>query len=383
MTALVAVIHVLGWAAAALGAVGCAYALAAALFVGRLAGRPAGRADSPPDATLLKPLHGDEPGLADNLESFLAQDYPSQVQLVAGVQDPADPAIGVVRALQAAHPGQDVELVVDAAEHGANRKISNVVNIAARAKHPLLVLSDSDIRVGPHYLAAVAAALAEPGAGAVTCLYVGRPAAGLWSQLAAMAISYNFLPNAALGSSIGMAQPCFGSTIAMTADTLARIGGYGAFAGHLADDYEIGRAVRALGLRVAIPPLAVEHLCAEASLGELIEHELRWGLTIRLIDTAGYAGSVVTHPLPFALIALALTGLAPAAMCLVLAALLARLVLKLQVDARCGARSGPWYLLPLRDMLSFGVFLASFLTRTVGWRGRRFDVRPDGLLTGS
>jgi len=384
------VLHIVGYVFLALTAVGALYALAAGALVARFMRRPLPDAPSRPAVTLLKPLHGEEPGLDDALASFAALDYAGPVQIVFGVHAEDDPAAAAARRLQAAHPERDIVLVADPRLAGQNRKIANVINMMVRARHDVLALSDSDIAVEPDYLTRITDALAQPGVGVVTCLYTGtsRPTAragGFWSRLAAMAISYQFLPNAVLGSALGLAQPCFGSTIALRRETLAAMGGFEAFADLLADDFEIGRAARKLGLTIAIPPMTVRHSCHEPNAAALIGHEVRWGRTIRLIEGAGYAGSVVTYALPLSLIALACLGPAPAALAGVAAALAARAVLKMQVDAATGAgrthMAGNLWLLPLRDVLSFAIFLASFASNQVSWRGRRFRVQPDGVLT--
>jgi ceramide glucosyltransferase len=321
--------------------------------------------------------------MGEVLEGFCDQAYDAPVQILFGVHDITDPAVAVVAALKARRPDADIELVVDGAIHGTNRKVSNLINIAAHARHEVLVLSDADIAVTPDYLRHVAAALAGAGVGAVTCLYVGQQDQTLWSRLGAMAINYGFLPGAALGKALGIAQPCFGSTIALTTDTLARIGGLAAFANHLADDYEIGRAVRAQGLSVAIPPMVVSHVCIEADGIDLMAHELRWGRTVRQIDPAGYAGSLITYPLPLAMLAGALLGFTPQAGVLILIILEVRIACKLAMDAATGASAGRWWMIPARDILSFGVFIAGFAVNTVGWQGQRFRVGRDGVLSHS
>ena len=285
-----------------------------------------------------------------------------------------------MRGLQQRHPTLDIALIVDSRLYGTNRKVSNLINIAERAKHGVLVMSDADIRVEPRYLRDVVGALGREGVGAASCLYVGAGRADRWSKLSAMAINYHFLPSVALGTAFGLARPCFGSTIAMTAAVLREIGGFEAFVDHLADDYEIGRAVRALGYQIAVPPLVVSHLCTEASARELVGHELRWNRTVRQIDAAGFAGSVITYPLPLALIGAGLLGLPPLAVALIFAIVGVRIAGKVFIDAATGVRAGAWWLIPARDVLSFGVFVASFAVNTVGWQGRRFRVGRDGAL---
>ena len=198
-----------------------------------------------------------------------------------------------------------------------------------------------------------------------------------------MGIGYQFLPNAAVGIASGMAHPCFGSTIAMRRSTLAAIGGFDAFALYLADDFEIGRAARAKGLALAYPALCVRHNSTETSLAELAGHELRWARTIRIIDPAGHWGSFITHALPLGLIGAVFLGFSPAA-CVGLAGLLAaRLFLKARIDHIVGSSAGPAWMLPARDVLSFGLFIASLFGNAVHWRGSRLRVGKSGAMSQS
>jgi ceramide glucosyltransferase len=372
----------IGWGFAGLGLAGCAYQLLAARLLRRLLAPPAPSQDPEPwpGVTVLKPLHGAEPGLEAALASLLAQDYPGPLQVVFGVQSPTDPAQAVVGTLRGAHPAADVALAVDATDHGANRKVSNLINMVERAKHPLLIVADSDIVVAPDYLRGVVAALSDPQVGVVTCPYRGLATRSPWSRLAAMGISYHFLPSVAVGVGLKMAHPCMGSTVALRRETLERIGGFPAFADQLADDYAIGAAVRAIGLRSVVAPVLVGHFCAEDSLLDLARHELRWARTVRGVDPAGFAGSVVTYPVPLAALATIFTGAAPIGLAALGIALICRFLLQRDVDRLADARTGPWWLTPLRDSLSFAVFLASFFVRAVDWRGARFRVDAQGTL---
>src|SRR5437899_2982880 len=371
----------IAWIVMTLALAGAAYQLLAARQVRALLVQPRVRREAAaPPVTILKPLHGAELGLDAALQSFLAQDYPGNVQVVLGVQDPADPAQLVVGSLRRAHPGHDVALVVDATPHGANRKISNVINMMKRAKHDIILLADSDIVVRPDYLRQVVAALETPGVGVVTCPYRGQAARGIWSRLAAMAITYQFLPSVAVGVGIGLAHPCMGSTIALRREVLTRIGGFEAFADLLADDYAIGAAVRATGLRSLVAPVLVAHNCAERGLAELTRHELRWARTIRGVDPAGFIGSGVTHAVPLALLGLFLTGASVASLAVLAFALICRLWLMREVDRIAGADGRGWWLEPVRDILSFAIYLGSFFVRAVDWRGTQFRVDAQGAL---
>jgi ceramide glucosyltransferase len=373
-----------GWILSTVAMVGTAYTLLAALLVGRFMQKVPRPAPSCPAVTILKPLYRGEPDLSRNLETFFTQAYGGPVQIVFGVQDPNDPALAVVRELQAKYPAFDTAVAADAVRYGANAKVCNLINMLAAARHDTLVLSDSDISVEPLWLSQVTAALARPGVGIVTCLYTGEPACDghkLWSSLSAMGTSYNFLPNALLGTSLGLAAPCFGSTIALTRQTLEEVGGFAAFADQLADDYELGRAVRSKGYTLAIPAMGVSHTTAENSARELFRHELRWTRTIRLVNRGGHFGSFVTHGFVFALMGAMLLGFNPVSLGIMAAALAARLVLKNRIDGHFGTYAGPFWLLPLRDLLSFAVFVASLSGESVHWRGAHFAVEPSGAMS--
>lgn len=363
-----------------LAAAGIGYTVHALLAIGRLCRRPPDLSVAPEPVTLLKPLHGPEPRLAANLATFLNQDWLASVQMVAGVGDPADSAIAVATALPQG-PWRAVTAVVDRTVHGANAKVGNLVNMLPAAEHDLLVLSDSDISVAPDYLARIAAALARPGIGAVTCLYRGRGDAGRWSVLAAAAVSYNFLPSVVVSLSLGDARVCMGSTIALRRETLDAIGGFAPFADVLADDHAIGAAVRGLGLgrKVAVPSMLLVHASTEQSLSALLRHELRWAATVRdVVSVAEYAGLLLTQPVAPAL--LACVFLPRAGLVTLVAALVARVLMWWRVDRWAGAPTAPLWMLPIRDLLSFGVFLASFGVRRVDWRGARLTLTQRGRI---
>jgi ceramide glucosyltransferase len=184
-----------------------------------------------------------------------------------------------------------------------------------------------------------------------------------------------------VGTSVKLATPCFGSTIALRKELLRKIGGMEAFSNLLADDYEIGRAVRVHGQRMAVAPVVVAHTCCEQSGREMLAHEMRWARTIRMLNTSGYWGSIVTHAVPLALIGMVLGGLTLFSGAGLAAALAARLAVKWRMDKVLGTSAGPAYLLPLRDLLSFAIFLGSLFGGNIRWRGSRFLVAPNGVLS--
>ncbi|MDB5373426.1 MAG: Ceramide glucosyltransferase [Belnapia sp.] len=374
-------ILVLGLLAALLALAGSVTALLAARAAWRF-GRQLPRQAPALPVSILKPLHGAEPGLRENLAATLAQVHAAPVEVLFGMAQAADTAGPAATAAMADRPDAVARLLVNDRQHGPNRKVSQLVNLAAEARHGVLVVADADMRMPPGWLTAVTASLADPAVGLVTCLYRGEPAdAGLWSRLAALGIDWQFLPNACLGEAMGRANGCYGATMALRAETLARLGGFETLAGVLADDHALGAAVRRLGLRVEVAPVLPEHRMAEPGLASLLRHELRWARTLRLLDPAGYAGMGVTYPLVTGLLAAALLpwswGLPP-----LLLALAARLTLALAMDRLLGRpwRFGRILLLPLRDVLSFAIWGAGLARGTVTWRGRRYRMRPDGSM---
>lgn len=356
-----------------------AYMLGTVVAAVRFTRRGVALPDEEPPVSVLKPLYGAEPGLYENLRSFADQDYPA-LQVVCGVRSPSDEALPIARALIADRPDSDIELVVDSRVSGSNLKVANLVNMLPAARHDILVFADSDMRVGRNYLAAVAAPLRDPAIGLVTCLYKGLPTGGLWSSLGALHINYGFLPSALLGDALGAGGGCFGATIALRRAVLEKIGGLAVVQDELADDHRIGAAVRDAGLAIALSPYVVETSVAEKSFKCLWRHELRWARTVRLMAPMGFAGSIFTHGVAIAALAalacgLSLTALGFLAMSCLLrwtsAALTAR-ILRLPVTGLG--------LLPLRDLLSFAVFVGSFCGRNVSWRDHLFRIEASGRI---
>ena len=358
---------------------GCAYLLVAGIMALRFRARGDDPDTLPVPVTMLVPLCGHEPGLEQRLTALCDQRYGAPLQIVCGISSPQDPAIAAVERVIAARPNAAIDLHVDPMVHGHNLKVSNLINMAEHARHETLVLIDSDIEVGPGYLNGVIGELQQPGVGAVTCLYRGVAVGGLWARLAAIGINTHFLPNVIVALATGLGEPCFGATIALSHDTLRRIGGFHAFADHLWDDYAIGQAVRALGLKVAVPGFALGHVCCDNSAHQMLGAQIRIARTIKSIDPAGHLGAVISHPMPLALIA-ALLGGGGQALAVAAIALTLRLALCWQMEREFAARAGSYLLVPVRDLLSFAVYVASFFGATVKWRGNSYRVVDDTLL---
>ena len=356
------------------------YLAAAALLVRRFARRRTPLAAERPPVSVLKPLHGAEPGLYENLRSFAEQDYP-EAQLVLGVNERGDGAMPAAEALIHDLPQADIVLVADAPRSGANGKVANLENMLPAARHDILVLADSDMRVGRDYLAAVVAPLRDPLIGLVTCLYRGVPTGGFWSKLGALHINFGFLPSAVTAEALGLGHGCFGATIALRRETLARIGGFARLRGELADDHRLGDLVREQGLAVILSRYLPETLVSEPGIADLWRHELRWARTVRAMAPAGFAGSILTQPVAIAAIGAVATRFALTSCAILAISCLLRWALARVIAGSLGLSTAGLVLLPLRDALSLGVFVASFFGRTVFWRDQHLRVDPNGRVT--
>ena len=349
------------------GAVQCVAGLRALRQFGRL---ERAAAAARPGVTILKPLHGDEPLLELALESCCKQDYPL-FQIVFGVQSPTDTALGVVERLRRRFPQVDMTVVIDRTTHGLNRKISNLINMLPEARHDVLVVADSDMHVAPDYLQSLVAALGEPGTGLVTTLYSGLPAnATVAGRLGAAQINHSFLPGALMARSLGR-EDCLGATMALTRATLERVGGLLMLSDHLADDAVLGRLVQGLGLRVRLAGTVPATTVPETSLQALLQHELRWARTVKSLAPVGFVLSAMQYPLFWAAVAVGVSGGAGWTWLLFAAVWGVRIGVAGVIDRHfnIGSALTVWCL-PLRDLLSMTVMIASYRTRRVAWRGQ-------------
>ncbi|MGH8159926.1 MAG: bacteriohopanetetrol glucosamine biosynthesis glycosyltransferase HpnI [Rhodanobacter sp.] len=325
--------------------------------------------------SVLKPLHGAESGLYENLRSFCLQRH-AHYELLFGVRDADDPAIVVVQALQREFPRLPMTLVIDPQVHGANLKVSNLINLLAHARHDWLVLADSDIRVPEDYLSRVTAPLADAGVGIVTCLYHGLAQRTLSSRLGRLFIDDWFAPSVRLAHAFGSTRFAFGSTIALRRSTLQAVGGFDALRDTLADDYWLGELSRRQGLRTELSELVVGTEVSEANLSNLWAHELRWLRTIRAISPVGFTFSFVCFTWPMLLLALLLAPTLPCLMVSIVggAARLFRYVASWQSTARSSRWHDIW-LSPVRDMLLLVEWMGALVRWRVEWRGQVLHAR--------
>ena len=365
---------------AVIAVAGMAHLLVGYLAVRRFSHQRLDRHEHCPPITVLKPLYGGEPLLYDALHSFCRQDYPVY-QIVFGVRDPHDAALATVRRLQQELPDVDIALIVDASLHGANRKVSNLMNMAVAAKYDLYVISDSDMHVTPCYLQAIMGAFSSPKVGLVTTLYTGKPIYDtVVSDLAVSHLNHLFLPSALVGMWLGRRSDCFGATMALSRAMLEKIGGWEMLSHQLADDFVLGREVQAHGFEVALAPVLPGTTIAESSFDHLFSHELRWARTIRAMVPWGFAASLIQYPVAFALLAWACSGAQSLYAVLALAAAVARILAARGIDYRLGLKNLPLWLMPVRDILSFCIVLASFCGRKIEWRGHAMSVQAGGTV---
>lgn len=381
------VAHAASSVLAALAAAGMVYALGAIVVVARFFRAAEGHEPGPalrdgglqPSVAVLRPVRGTQDGLERALASVLDQDYDGPIQWIFGVQDGADPVLPLLRRLAAERPAAEIAILVDATDHGSNRKVSNLINMAPAIRHEIVAISDADIVVERDYVRRVVSELQRPNVGAVTLLYTGIPLKGFWPRISAMGTDTHFLPGVLVGLALGAARPCFGSTIALRRDLLASIGGFAPLSDVLADDNALGEMVRRAGLPVVVPAWTVGHLCPERSLREVFRHEVRWARTIAGLDRWGHWGSLVTHAVPLSWLALML---APSwySFSLALGATGARLALARQVARSTGAHAASLAMVVARDWFSLAVFLASLAGHDVRWMDRSLRIKPDGTV---
>lgn len=333
-------------------------------------------------ATILKPVCGLQPDLYENLRSFCDQDY-ACYQVVFGIRSATDPAVELIKRLIAALPEQDLSLVVDEQIFGSNLKVSNLINMQRAAKYEFLVIADSDMRVGRDYLAAVMALFQNPVVGVVTCLYKGSPAKkGLPSLLGAMFINDWFAPAVLVALRLQPLNYCFGATMAVRKDALAAIGGFAALAYQLADDHMLGKLVAAKGYQVELCPYIVENRVWEPDLKALLLHELRWSRTIRAMQPLGHAFSFLTNPVAISLLFILVAPEKTWGYYLLSVSVLLRVLLHYSIfySFHISGLARPW-LTPVRDVLCFAVWAASFFGRNVRWGEHDFSVQSGGYMS--
>jgi ceramide glucosyltransferase len=336
-----------------------------------------------PGITVFKPVKGLDQETRECLESFLSQDY-DPYQVIFGVAAADDPVATLLEELRRNAPEGRVEVRLCPKNLGHNPKVSTLRQLEPYARFDLMVVADQDVKVGPDFLGRVAGAFRDPAVGLVSCPYRAGRSKSLGSVLEALTISADFIPSVAAAQGLEGIRFALGAAMAFTRMALDRIGGFAPLADYLADDYQLGRRIHEAGFTVSLIPYVVETVNPRMSLGAYLAHQRRWTRTYRVCRPRGYLAYGVTHALVVSLLLGLISGGASWAWGLVAAALALRVGVAWFSEVLCLKGTLPLaalLLVPLKDLLSFGLWLSSFLGNEVDWQGRRYGLTPEGLLS--
>jgi ceramide glucosyltransferase len=338
--------------------------------------------DFTPPISILKPIYGLDRETYENYASFCAQDYPDY-EILFCVSDDQDPAIPMIQQLARDFPQRRIHLLIGSELLGVSDKVNKLCRMAREAQHEILAVSDSDVRVEPEYLRAIAAPFRDPAVGAVTCLYRGLTDGSLAANLEAIGNSTDFAAGVLVAWLFAPVNFTLGATMATTKKCLAEIGGFESLVDHFSDDYELGNRIAARGHRVELITFPVSIVYPHQTLADAFRHQLRWNVSIRFSRPAGHLGLIFTQALPLGLLAAIFAPSAACAISLLLGYLLLRGISAWVVGVYgmrdAGVRRHP-ELLPLRDAFAFIVWVASFFPQRIRWRGREFYVRDKRLV---
>ena len=338
-----------------------------------------------PPVSIIKPVRYVDREAYENFASFCRLDYP-EYEIVFAVAEQEDPVIPVIRKLQQDFPTCSIRLVTAAAHLGANNKVNNLCQLVQAAKYELVVMSDSDVRVDSDYLRNVVGPFSDPKVGVVTALYRGIPGRSLASGLEDLGMYTDSAPAALVARKLeGNMRFAFGWTMATTKKLLSEIGGFESMVNHHSDDFELGNRISELGYRVELMPKPVSMVLPDESLAEFLKHELRWSIGLRNVRPVGYVAMLFTHGLPWALLAGAV-AISAGWSRLAVAYFAAYLVLRFGLVWTTAAWglgntriARKLILVPLRDAISFLVWVGGFFFNKIVWRGSVYRVRK-GLL---
>jgi ceramide glucosyltransferase len=349
-----------------------------------------------PGVSILKPVKGFDDGMYEAFRSHCEQSYAGEYELIFGASSEDDPAVPAVRQLMAEFSSHAIKLVLCPERLGTNGKVSNLIQMQAEARHDYLLINDSDIRVSPRYLERVMSQFAAAGpkpVGMVTALYRGlatRTASGrltLGSRLEALGIATDFQAGVLVARLIERGIHFgLGSTLAVRREALDAAGGLEALVDQLADDYEMGARIAAAGYAIQLAPETAETHVPAYNWGGFWSHQLRWARTVRDSRRWGYAGLLFTHIVPIACANVLASGASFWSLWLLCLALCLRLGAAMQVGVgvlhdRQVLRD--LWLVPIRDLVGFAVWVWSFASHTIEWRGERFLLKNGKLVKAS
>jgi ceramide glucosyltransferase len=336
-----------------------------------------------PAVTILKPVYGLEKGLEENLRSTCVQDYP-EYEVVLSVQRPDDPAIPLLHKIQEEFGACRVTVAVENRRAGTNGKINNLVGGIKHARHEVLVISDSDVRLRPDYLRAIVSGLAENETGCVSTLYKAARADAWCEKMELLSLNAELIPSVIFAYLTGASKPCLGASIALRRSTLESIGGLESLGDYLVEDFELGRRIVNSGRKASIVPYFVDTILDLKSSRDWWNHQVYWDQNHRAAQPRAYFSAVIVRAVPFAaLYALArgfdAGGLLVLAATLALRLLTSAFILKAGLRDREGLRA--LYLLPIRDLIALWSFILAYTKSTTVWRDTSFTLTKDGRLT--
>jgi ceramide glucosyltransferase len=335
-----------------------------------------------PPVTILKPVHGLEKHQRENLRSTCIQDYP-EFQVVFSVQDSKDPALPLLRELQQEFGAARISLAVENRRAGANGKINNMLGGLPYARHEVLVISDSDVRLRPDYLKTIIAPLADLEVGCVCTLYKAAHAETWYEKMELLTLNADFMANVVFAHVSGASKFCLGASVALRRSTLDEIGGLESLADYLVEDYEMGRRILLAGKKVSILPYFIETTVDLKSASQWWNHQVYWDQNTRAARPIAFFATAIIRSTPFALLFASMRRMDGVGLAVLAAALLVRLATAAMTLAwgfrdREGLKSIA--LLPFRDIAGLLSWLLAFTKRTTIWRGSEFVLTRDGRL---
>ena len=340
-----------------------------------------------PPLSLLKPLHGAEPGLSAHLATFFEQDYPAYEILFCACSA-EDAGLAVAREVAARYPAIPVQFLATGGEPGyINAKVASMECMEAAASYDIFVISDSDVRVAADYLRSVALPFSNPSVGGLTCLYRGVAAeGGLWARLEAVGMSVEMTAGVLVARSLEGMQFTLGPTMAFRRETIRGMGGFRVTAEYCADDFILGNEAFKLGRTVVLSHHAIDHMVINSSFGQSMRHQIRWMKSTRFSRPKGHFGTALTFSMPFGLLGFC-CALAPGHVALAIILLLWAIVSRLALSVAVGnwvVRDSSWFgllvLYPIRDLMGFFFWAASYTSSRIWWRGRKFQLLPGGKM---
>lgn len=338
-----------------------------------------------PPVAVLKPVHGMEPRLAENLATFFQQDYPNY-EVIFGARDADNAALRVAEEVRQRYPQVKSKVILSGFPTWPNAKVFSLEKMIAATSSDYLVISDSDVHVGPDFLREVVAPLLDPKVGLVTCPYQGIPAGDFWSTLEALGMSVEMPSGVMVADMMEGMRFAMGAVMAVRRDALDKIGGIGKTADYYSDDFVLGNEVWAAGYQVVLSHHIVEHVLVPRSFVQTFGDQLRWMKSTRYSRPLGHIGTGLTFAMPFGvlgLIAAAWLGHVGLGLALLGAAVVNRMVQCLVVGwGVIGDRRALRYcwLYPLRDLLGFSTWIGSYLSRSFFWRGEIYRFGETGRI---